>query len=201
MLIAFAVSFILLADPATELNAQGETLAQHGDLNEALKAFRKAIEANPHFARGYYNEALALAHLRSLPSNRRPSKKSVLDAAEQAIHLDPKLREEAAQELPAVRTTFRGQKLLGRTIEKDTAAIAQGIVWRSRSGLRLDFLADGTVRFWTQPEWSARPPAPTGHWSVQGDRLTLVLSGKAHDGGLDSDGVLKLEGLGRFYDW
>ena len=202
MLIAFAVSSILLVDPAAELNVRGEALLQHGELSEALAAFRKATEENPRFARAYYNEALTLARLRAQPTTRvRPSKKSVLDAAERALQLDPKLREHMEQDLPAVRTTFRGQRLLGRTVEKDSAAIAQGIVWRSRSGTRLDFLADGTVRYWIQPEWFGRPPTPTGHWSVQGAHLTLVLAGRTHEGGIDGDGVLQLEGLGRFYDW
>lgn len=201
-LLALFVSSMLSADPAVDLNAKGEALAERGDLIGALVTFRHAAEANPRSAEAFYNQALTLAHLRAQPWNRRqPSKKSVLDAADQALRLDPALRERAERELPAVRTTFRGQTLLGRTVEKDTAIIVQGIVWRSRSGVRLDFLADGTIRYWTQPESLQRAPAPIGHWSVQGGRLTLVLGGTAHEGGLDHDGVLSLDGLGRFYDW
>ncbi|MFT3837343.1 MAG: hypothetical protein QM723_10150 [Myxococcaceae bacterium] len=164
--------------------------------------FSAAPAANPKSAEAFYNQALALAHSRADPANRRPpSKKAVLDVAEEALRLDPGLRERAERELPAVRNTFRGQTLLGRTIEKDTALMVRGIVWRSRGGTRLDFLADGTVRYWTQPEALMRPPAPSGHWSVQNGRLTLVLGATAHEGGLDHDGVLTLGGLGRFYDW
>ncbi len=145
--------------------------------------------------------ALALADLRHTPNVRvRPSKKDVLDAVEVAAQLDPKLRQRA-QELPAVRTTFRGQRLLGRTIEHDTAAILQGITWRSRSDERLDFLSDGTVRYWNHPELTDRVPRPSGRWAVVGGHVSVAFGSKSFDGEIGSDGVLSLAGWGRFFDW
>lgn len=194
MLAALATALTLSASPALDLNAKGESLVKQGDYRRALVVFRQAAESDPHLAAAFYNQALALAALRRQPGHA-PTKKDVLDAAEVALQLDPKLRERAEQELPAVRTTLRGQRLLGRTAEKDLAAIVRSIPWRSRAGERLELLPDGTLRFW---RGSLQQP---GKWRAEGAHLTLELYGRQYGGGLDGDGVLTVEGLGRFFDW
>jgi tetratricopeptide (TPR) repeat protein len=194
MLTALVATLALAASPARELNAQGEALVKQGDYKKALTLFRQATEADPRFAAAFYNQALALAALRRQPRGG-PTKKDVLDAAESALALDPKLRERAEQELPAVRTTWRGQRLLGRSADKDLAAIVRSIPWRSRAAERLELLADGAARL-----WRSSAPVP-GRWHVEGARLTLELNSRQYGGRLDSDGVLTIEGLGRFFDW
>src|SRR4029079_12245523 len=114
MLAALATALTLSTSPALDLNTKGESLVKQGDYRRALAVFRQAAEADPRSATAFFNQALALAALRRQPG-RAPSKKDVCDAAEVALQLDPKLRARAEQELPAVRTTLRGQRLLGRT--------------------------------------------------------------------------------------
>jgi hypothetical protein len=196
MVTALLASWVLAANPGTDLNARGEDLLKNGHSREALRLFKQASEADPRSAPSFFNQALALASLRKQPAARpQPTKKDVLDAAEAALQLDPKLRERAEQELPAVRTTFRGQRLLGRTIEKDAAKILEGIMWHSRSGERIEFAADGSARFLR--DISVHP----ARWTIDAGHVTLEVNGRRYDGRLDTDGVLTFEGLGRFFDW
>jgi tetratricopeptide (TPR) repeat protein len=192
---ALLVASLLCAGPGTELNAKGEALVKQGQYREALSLFRKAAEADPRLAAAFYNQALAMAGLRRAPGQRvQPSKKDVLDAVEQAIALDPKMRARAEQDFSSVRTTFRGQRLIGRTLEKDSAAILQAIAWHSRAAETLTFGADGAVRY--VRDLVPRP----GRWTVQGRQVTVTI-GKTYQGQIDDEGVLTLEGLGRFFDW
>jgi hypothetical protein len=196
MVTALLASWVLAANPSVDLNARGEDLLKNGRSREALKLFKQASEADPRSAPSFFNQALALASLRKQPAaHPQPSKKDVLDAAEAALQLDPKMRERAEQELPAVRTTFRGQKLLGRTVEKDALKILEGIVWHSRSGERIEFIADGSARFLR--DITVRP----ARWTADGPRVILEVGGRKYEGRLDTDGVLTFEVLGRFFDW
>jgi hypothetical protein len=196
-MIASMVAVVLCAGPAALLNAQGEEALKAGRSREALALFRKAAEADPRLAPAFYNEALAMASLRrQYTLHWQPTKKDVLDAAEVALQLDPKMRERAEKELPAVRTTFRGQRLLGRSIERDAPAILEAIAWHSRAGERLAFAKDGTVSY-----SRGEPMQPVGKWSADGARITLKVSSHTYSGTLDTEGVLTIDGLGRFFDW
>lgn len=203
MIAAVALLTMVLAQSGAELNAQGEALMERGQYREALSVFRKAADANPRLAAAFYNQALAMAAIRRTvnPARPHPTKKAVLDAAEAAFKLDAKLRARAEVELPALTTTFRGQLLLGRTVEKDAAQALQGIVWRSRGGELIDFLADGSLRTCRCRDLPQPLPPPNGKWSVDGNRVTVTRGSDSVDGVLGSDGVLTLGRMGRFFSW
>lgn len=194
---------VVLTQSGAELNAKGEALLASGQFREAQRLFRRASQTSPRLSVSYFNEALALAGLRRTiePPRPRPSKKSVLDVAEVALRLDPTLRGRAEAELPSVRTTFRGQRALGRRPEQEAAMILQAIVWRSRGAERLDFLPDGQVRYCRCRDLPEPPPPPEGSWSVDGNRITITFGTRTHEGTLGADGVLSLGQLGRFFDW
>jgi tetratricopeptide (TPR) repeat protein len=194
-MVALLVASLVLADSGMELNAKADALYQRGDYREALKLYRKAADANPRLAAAFYNQALTLAALRRT-SRVQPSKKDVLDAVETAVQLDPKLRERAEHDFLSVRTTIRGQRLLGRNVEKDTEAILKSINWHSRNGEHLAFAGDGTLRYWRDPA-----ALPSGKWSIDGKRVSATLGKRTYEGSIDSEGVLTLDGLGRFFDW
>jgi hypothetical protein len=203
MLAAITVVTMVLTQSGAELNAQGETLLARGQFRDALLLFRQAAEANPRLATAFYNQALAMAGIRgsTQPALTHPTKKAVLDAAEVALKLDPRLRARAEAELPPMTTTFRGQRLLGRTLQKDTATILQGISWRSSAGERIAFLADGSLHYCKCRELPQPLPPANGKWSVEENRVTVAIGSDAHEGALGSDGVLTLGRMGRFFSW
>lgn len=201
MLAPLTVVLLLLGQSGADLNATGEALLARGQYRDALRVFRRAAELNPRYAAAVFNQALAMAGVRRESGPQaKPSKKSVLDVVEQALKLDPKLAARAA-ELPAVNTTYRGQRLLGRTPAKNTADIVQALTWRSRDGDRLQFLPGGAVRHCRCRAFEQSPPPPTGQWTVDGDRVTVVLAGVKHEGVLAEDGVLTLGRIGRLFSW
>ncbi len=198
-----ALTALLLCQSGAELDATAEALLARGEYGEALRVLRRAAELSPRRATVFFNQALAMAGLRreAKRTGARPSKKSVLDAAEQALKLDPGLKTRAEAELPAVSNTLRGQRLLGRTPKKNAAEILQALTWRSRDGDRLQFLPGGALRHCRCREFDEPPPAPTGQWSVQGDRVTVTLPTATHEGQLGDDGVLTLGRMGRLFSW
>lgn len=201
MTASLAIVCLLLGQGGKELTAEGEALLGEGRYAEALRVFRRAAELSPRSAMAFYNQALAMAGLRrsAKPAGPRPSPKSVLDVAEVALKLDPGLKSRAEADLPSVRKTFRGQRLLGRTPKNGAAAILQAITWRSRANERLEFAPDGTVRLCRCYDFEAAPPA--GQWKVEKNRVFVTVGATTHEGELGEDGVLSLGRLGRFFDW
>lgn len=197
------VLLLLLGQSATEVNANGESLLSAGRYDEALRVFRSAAAARPQSATAHFNQALAMAGLRRTAklAGPRPSQKSVLDVVEVALKLDPGLRSRAEAELPAVRTTFRGQRLLGRTPAKNADEILQALTWRSRNGERLQFLAGGAVRYCRCRELETPPPPPGGQWEIDGAHVTVTFGAARYDGALGDDGVLILGRMGRLFAW
>jgi tetratricopeptide (TPR) repeat protein len=68
---------------AGQLNNQANQLLAEGKVQEAVDAYRKALQLNPHYAQGHYNLSLALDKLGQLSEEQQQ--------LEEAVKLDPAL--------------------------------------------------------------------------------------------------------------
>lgn len=84
----------------------GETLFELGYLKQALKAFDRSVEANPHSAEPYYSRAKVLMVL-----NRQFE---AVESLKTSFQLDPQKRQDFEREFPGVRSIREFKSLLKR---------------------------------------------------------------------------------------
>jgi tetratricopeptide (TPR) repeat protein len=82
----------------------GETLLELGFIKQALKAFEKAVETNPHAAEPYYFRAKALIALNRLFE--------AVESLRTSFKIDPQKRGEFEQEFPGIRSVKEFRNLL-----------------------------------------------------------------------------------------
>jgi hypothetical protein len=159
-----------------------------------------------------YAQAAQLGRLRAAegPCPHDAYMGSVLDLLEKAMRKDPGARDRAIADrsFDSVHGAFRWQRLLGRTPEKDAREILIAVAWFGPSpgafgpSAGLKFEADGKVTWWTaQPSADGvKRISKGGTWSVAGNKVSVVVNGKAYPGILHPDGSLTFPTLGRFTD-
>lgn len=219
LLIALLLAPSALAQPAKakELNTEGFRLYQAGKYPEALEKFQAAAQADPKHALAHYNTAATLGVLRKQGQvcEYNAFKQTILQYLTTSVRLDSRRLKRAKEDadLDPIRDTVGWQRLLGKSPSRaaDVPGILRQVTWYGPGvGVygtlqRLRFQDGGKVVLWKrtpQDEGAPKEEEIPGTYSVKGRTVTVKLPGYARPltGSINAEGVLKLTGLGDFFD-
>lgn len=178
-------------------------------LDAQVRTLRESLSANPEDAASWWSLSVALAQLRPLaaPCTTGATVDEILDALEQAVHLDPTRKGSVMSEpaLAALGSSPRLRLLSGLDPKADLAAVFTGATWSGPpSGVlsstgELRLLDGGAAAGSTRVLGDAGPVETTfgGTWTAVASRpgLDLVIDGVSRTLSLNSDGSLREGGV------
>lgn len=194
-----------VSDHSIELNTLGYRAYQSGDLTEAARLFREAVEADDDNALAHYNLACTLALLRrSEPACEHDATQlTILNHLARAVELDEGRRTRMRQDadLDDLRNLLRF-RILDQGMPSSEAAtrslLAGVTLWAPAVGVygstgTLVLQADGSVavtRRTLEGDAVVDRAEPDGRWSIEGSTVVLELGDDRQELSLDPTGVL-----------
>lgn len=178
---ALALSSVVSAQSAKQLNSQGMDLYKQQDWDGAIASFRAATRADPRFALAHYNLACTLSLVRK---ERRVCdfdayRHVIVSELEQSVKLDPKRRDRMKKDrdLDPIRDTVGYQLLLGVQpgTKEGLTTLLQNVSWwaeaegafGNRAGMKL--LPGGKLQWWElqmDDEGAPKKHSADGSWQL-----------------------------------
>ena len=202
---ATATPAAAVSDRSIELNTQGYRAYKSGDLVEAARLFRAAVDADDDNALAHYNLACTLALLRRTEPacEHDATQVTILDHLARAIELDDGRRTRMRQDadLDDLRDLLRF-RILDQgmpTTDAATRSLLSGVtLWAPAAGIygatgTLALQADGSVtvtRRVLEGGTVVDRSEPDGRWSVEARTVLLELGDDRQELILDATGVL-----------